>query len=423
MADSANILLCPVGSAGDVYPFVGLGEALKNRGHRVTVLTSGYFQETVERVGLDFVDVLSKDEFLRLVGNEQVWHPLNGAKTILRMLTADVIRRGYERVAERYEVGNTVVATSCLGLGIRLAHEHLQVPLATIDLQPAVIWSEYETPALFGFSERAPRWLKRLQYWIGERFVLDPNVMPQLNEVRRELQLPAIRQLTRWWHSPQCILGLFPEWYAPPQPDWPVQVQLTNFPMWNERRNEPLPDDVKAFLGDGEPPIAFTPGSGNMFGRQFFAAAAAACQQLGRRGMLFSKFTEHIPANLPAGVQHFRYAPFQTVLPHCCGISHHGGIGTTAQAMEAGIPQLIMPLSHDQPDNARRIQRLGIGDWLPPKKYKPAAVAKKLGKLLAEPQVAASCAAVKQRLTAIQEPYAVPCSVIETLIGRDLADH
>jgi UDP:flavonoid glycosyltransferase YjiC (YdhE family) len=264
----------------------------------------------------------------------------------------------------------------------------------------------------------APAWLKQFQYWAGEKVLLDPHIVPKLNVVRAELGLPPRRKTTRWWHSPQCILGLFPEWYAPRQPDWPANVHLTQFPLWNERSDEPLSRAVAEFLAAGEPPIAFTPGSGNMFGTEFFRAAADACVSLDRRGMLFTRFSQQIPASLPPNVRHFEYAPFQQVLPRCCAISHHGGIGTTAQAMAAGIPQLIMPLSHDQPDNAHRVRRLHVGDLLAPANYRGPAVTEKLRTLLDDPAVTQACAEVQARYAGV-DPYAQACDVLESMIGQD----
>ena len=78
-SESLNILLFPVGSAGDVYPHLGLGRALRDRGHRVTLLTSGYFRETAEREGFDFVDLIPEEEFLRLAGN-----PCSGIPCVAR---------------------------------------------------------------------------------------------------------------------------------------------------------------------------------------------------------------------------------------------------------------------------------------------------------------------------------------------------
>ncbi len=70
------------------------------------------------------------------------------------------------------------------------------------------------------------------------------------------------------------------------------------------------------------------------------------------------------------------------VLPRAAAFVHHGGIGTTAQALAAGVPQLVVPLAHDQPDNAVRVRRLGVGDFLLPKAYKTASVLERLNRLL-----------------------------------------
>ena len=78
--------------------------------------------------------------------------------------------------------------------------------------------------------------------------------------------------------------------------------------------------------------------------------------------MFLTQYPEQLPARLPNGVRHFNYIPFSTVLPRAAAFVHHGGIGTTAQALAAGVPQLVVPLAHDQPDNAVRIRHLGVGD-------------------------------------------------------------
>ena len=224
--------------------------------------------------------------------------------------------------------------------------------------------------------------------------------------------------VTSWWHSPQCVIGLFPEWYAPRQSDWPPQVHLTSFPLWEADNDQPLPDAVQRFLDAGDPPIVFTPGSANVFGADFFAEAVAACQTLKRRGMLMTRYPDQVPTNLPPNVQHFAYAPFFKLLPKVAAISHHGGIGTAASALAAGIPQLIMPLSHDQPDNAARLARLNVGDWLPPPQYRAPAVAEKLQTLLTDNSVAAACDSYASKL-ADQRPFDATCEILESLVGTD----
>jgi UDP:flavonoid glycosyltransferase YjiC (YdhE family) len=244
-----------------------------------------------------------------------------------------------------------------------------------------------------------PRWLQRLQYRIGEQFFIDPVVCPSLNALRRELGLPPVRKITRWWHSRSCVVCVFPDWYCRPQPDWPDNLIQTDFLLWDERTEEGLPQEVEAFLAAGDPPIAFTPGSANLFGEKFFESAVNACRRLGRRGVLLTRFSEQIPDPLPASVMHSRYAPFSLLLPRAAAFVHHGGIGSTAQGLAAGAPQLIMPLAHDQFDNAARVKRFGVGDWLKPARFSGAVVAKKLDSLLSSQKAATACDRLAQRMT------------------------
>src|SRR5262249_33834850 len=144
----------------------------------------------------------------------------------------------------------------------------------------------------------------------------------------------------------------------------------------------PVERDVARFLTDGEPPVVFTPGTGNRHARDFFAAAADACVRLGRRGLFLTRFAEQLPAQLPDGVRHFAWVPLSKLLPHASALVHHGGIGTSAAALAAGIPQVVMPFSHDQPDNAARLERLGVARPLPVRRFRGPALAAELGQLL-----------------------------------------
>src|SRR5205823_5729755 len=141
------------------------------------------------------------------------------------------------------------------------------------------------------------------------------------------------------------------------------------------------------------------------------------CLRLRRRGLLLTRFPEQVPEGLPETICHVAYAPFSQVLPKAAALVHHGGIGTTAQALAAGIPQLVMPMAHDQPDNAARLERLGVGRTLYPKAYRGPAVAQRLGELLASEQVARCCREVAGRFEDI-DPLGDACRLIEELAGR-----
>jgi UDP:flavonoid glycosyltransferase YjiC (YdhE family) len=180
-----------------------------------------------------------------------------------------------------------------------------------------------------------------------------------------------------------------------------------------------MPGALEEFLASGSPPIVFTPGSANVHARPFFQAAAEACARLGRRGVLLTRFPEQIPSVLPEGVRHFAYAPFSRLLPRAAALVHHGGIGTAAQGMAAAVPQLVMPLSHDQHDNAARMVRLGVARTLPPTRFRTPAVAAALGHLLDSSAVAASCRSVAERFPDDVHSMERACEAIETFARRE----
>jgi UDP:flavonoid glycosyltransferase YjiC (YdhE family) len=413
----ANILLLPIGSSGDVHPFVALGLSLRDRGHRVTVITGAYFEPLIRKAGLDFVGLGTIEDFESVLLHPDGWHPRRGFKVVFRWGVLPWLRPIYDIVAERCIPGETVVAASPLALGARLAQEKLGVPMVSVQLQPAILRSGYQAPVLPGLG--LPDWLpapfKRLAYWLGDKLVLDPVVAPGTNAVRAELGLPPVhRLLDHWWHSPERIIGLYPAWFAPVQPDWPPQLVLTGFPLFDERGLTAPPAEVLDFLERG-PPLVFTAGSAMRQGQAFFAAAAEACRLLGRRGLLVTRYPDQLPATLPEGVQHCSYIPFSQLLPRSAALVHHGGIGTTAQALAAGIPQLVMPMSHDQPDNAARVARLGVGRSLPPRRFKPPAVARLLDEMLSSPRLSARCRQVAGNFAGAK-PIADACRIIEEML-------
>jgi UDP:flavonoid glycosyltransferase YjiC (YdhE family) len=219
--------------------------------------------------------------------------------------------------------------------------------------------------------------------------------------------------LAHWWLSPQRVIALFPDWFAEPQPDWSPVVRMTGFPLFDrEDQDTNLPSDVAAFLDAGTPPIVFTPGTGNTHDHDFFRTAVEVCHMLDRRAMLLTPFASQVPSDLPRSIRHFAYLPFSQVLPQAAAIVHHGGIGTTSQAMAAGIPQLVIPLVNDQPDNAVRVKELGVGDWLKPRAFRASTVARKLGPLLTSRAIAGRCEDVQDRIKS-QDALGETCELIE----------
>ncbi|HSU65309.1 MAG TPA: nucleotide disphospho-sugar-binding domain-containing protein [Tepidisphaeraceae bacterium] len=395
-----RVLLIALGSHGDVHPFVGIGQTLRARGHDVRVVANPYFERVIDEAGLAFVPIGTSEEYQHLAMDPALWRRLDGTRTVLASL-GKTLRPVYEAIADNSVRGDTVVAASTLAFGARVAQDHLGIPTATVHLQPSVFISALRPPTLPGTFMPAwlPVWMRRMQIRLIDRMA-DSMILPSLNSFRRELGLaPVRRALTRYMHSPQRVIGLFPDWFAPPAPDWPAQTRLTGFPLFDESETERLSEELLRFLEAGDPPMAFTPGSAMWSGHQFLAEAARSCERLGRRGLLLTRHAGHLPASLPPGVLHVGYAPFSALLPRCAALVHHGGIGTSAQALASGIPQLVVPHAHDQPDNADRLQRLGVARIIQPRQFRSARVAHALCELLGSSGVADRCHQIASRFT------------------------
>jgi UDP:flavonoid glycosyltransferase YjiC (YdhE family) len=107
--------------------------------------------------------------------------------------------------------------------------------------------------------------------------------------------------------------------------------------------------------------------------------------------MLMTKYPEQLPSRLSPNVRRFGFVPFSLLLPRAAALVHHGGIGTCAQGLASGLPQLVMPMAYDQLDNGLRLNRLGVGAVVPRKKFKPKAVINAIEPLLNSAEVARRC--------------------------------
>ena len=219
-----------------------------------------------------------------------------------------------------------------------------------------------------------------------------------LREFRAELGLPPTDAIAQFegQFSPRLNLALFSPVLAAPQTDWPANTLVCGFPRYD---GAPLDArthaELEAFLAAGEPPIVFGLGSSAvMVAGDFWHAAIEAAGGLGQRAILLTGKPPEDLGPLPRDVKAFQYLPYSAVFPRAAAIVHQGGIGTLAQALAAGRPQLIVPVAFDQPDNARRTAALGVARSLPFRKATAAAMARELSALLAAPDCASRAATV-----------------------------
>lgn len=359
----ARFLICTVGSAGDVYPFIAISQTLLARGHEVQMLTSPRFRAPVERAGIGFVALGSEADYERLVQLPDLWHPSRGLELILRELLdrLDEATSATERLVRPSE---TVLVGSTLAWNVRLVQERLRVPAATVHLSPSCLASATLPPVLPGIGELSwlPVWAVKLLQSASERLLIDPRIAPKLNRLRASLGLPPVRRvLGRWMHSPELVICAWPEWFAPTQPDWPEHAVTTGFALLREAQPSRLDPALTDFLDAGPAPIGLTPGSAMAHGKLFFARGLQACASIGRRAIVVTPYADQLPQPLPEWAHHASYAPFDALLPRLAALVHHGGIGTCAEALAAGAPQVVVPFAHDQFDNAARLGRLRLG--------------------------------------------------------------
>jgi UDP:flavonoid glycosyltransferase YjiC (YdhE family) len=408
-------ILVPVGTSGDVLPFIAIGVALKSRGHRVVMVASGAHRRTVEAAGLQLIESIGAEADAAALGHPNFWRPTRGIRRISERVVVPSLRPQIAAIESLYEAGSTVVVGSTLALGARIACEKLHAPFVSVHLAPAAIRSLDATPHIANIRHfpQLPRSTKRLLYWYFDRFIADEVLGRGLNQVRAELGLaPVRRPLHDWLHSPMRVIGLFPSWFASPATDWPPQVRLTGFPLYDGTGPHNLPPDLERFLEQGEPPVVLTAGTGMRHGEHFFRAAVKACTALAMRGVLISTSAEQLPAQMPPSIKAFSYAPFGVLLPRVKAIVHHGGIGTSAQALRAGIAQVVIPLAYDQTDNAARLERLGVAAVVTRREPSGSQLANALRRLFARPNLAEKLAAAARRFER-DDAVENTCSLIE----------
>ena len=296
---SRRTIVIPLGSAGDVHPFVEVALALRRRDHDVSVMVNPHFAPLLARVGLPFVPVGTAEDYHALLGHPDLWHERRGVRVL-----ADAVRRhGAETIRVLRTQGGDgapLLVAPGAAFGARIVHEALGFPLVTLHLQPSCFVSACETAVPHARLRSINRWpapLKRLFLAVVDR-LSDRALGPGADALRAELGLPPVRRILReWWHSPQRVIGLFPDWYAAVQPDWPAQARLTGFPLPDEADAAPTPSlDAWLLEADaaGARPVVFVAGSNNRQASGFFRAGAEACHRLGRRGLLLTRFAEQV---------------------------------------------------------------------------------------------------------------------------------
>src|SRR6185437_7478735 len=238
---------------------------------------------------------------------------------------------------------------------------------------------------------------------------------------RAELALPPVKGalLMNGQFSPRGTLALFDPVLATPQPDWPARALVCGAALHDapdpQDATAPADEDLERFLAAGPPPVVFALGSSAVWlAADYWKHAIAACETLGLRGLLLTgvPFEQRLPASMAA----FSYLPYSRIFPRASAIVHQAGIGTLSFALRSGRPQLLTPVGFDQPDNAARAARLGVGRILAFRRAHSAArLVRELGALLRDPAHATAAAETAERLRAVDGAAAAADHIIDSM--------
>jgi UDP:flavonoid glycosyltransferase YjiC (YdhE family) len=403
-----RIVLSNIGTLGDINPLIAIALELKRRGHVPVMALPAVYETRIKPLGLEFHAVRPDIDPNNSLLVEMIYDVKKGTETGLREFLFPVLRQTYNdllHAATKPERADLLLLGE-LNYAGPLVAEVTGIPWASYVLAPLSFFSAFDPPVLPPYprlarADRAVpgfgRVIKRVARFVSRKW-------PQpIYDLRHELGLPrGANPLFDAKHSPHLVLALFSEVLGQAQKDWPEHTLITGFCFYDaDAGNAALPPNLKKFLAAGEAPVVFTLGSAAVLAAgNFYEYSAQAAISMGIRAVLLigTDPRNRPQAALPDSICLAEYAPYSALFSKAAMVVHQGGVGTTAQCLRAGKPMLIMPYSHDQPDNARRMRRLKVSRTIQKGNYTPMRVARKLKGMLAEPSYAENAARVAEQL-------------------------
>jgi rhamnosyltransferase subunit B len=373
-----NVVLLCWGSLGDTVPFLRLASVLRLRGHDVTLGGNGYFAPLASRIDVDFAELSSAEEYEAFLNQ-----PLRRMYSIWPGLA----RKAYEIIEQHHIPGETILAAPSPLFGARLAQEKLQTPLTTVYLAPLT--------AHLGVGDWRSRFMT---------LPLDLMWRSPVNRFRLELGLPPIKRLFPWCNSPESAVALYPGWFAPSGSaislGFPPAQESTLFKQQDE--------ELETFLARGDPPMVFTwPSYLTHKAREHKFIELAV--RMGRRAIFVGPISPRM-AHLPAGMIHRESVDYASLLPRAALHVHHGGMGTLAVTLAAGIPQVTIALQPGQFMIGQHLRRLGVSLNIRPRALRTRKGVRKIRELLESDEVVRRC-----------RDYAERCRQEDGLLNLSLA--
>lgn len=388
-----SVILATFGTVGDLHPFLALALALKERDIEPIVAAAEEYRAKIEGEVVRFQrmrpDIETLGGHLGMTERALARAAAKRPDFIVRALVLPHLRAAYEDVM-RVAPDADMVVTHSVAYGAQLAAEKCKLPRISVVLQPMIFFSSYDPPVL-ATAPTLSRWIyRRGPAWTRVAFNLTKRLARgwanPIESLRAELGLPKTEKnpLFEGQFSPLGTIALYSPLFGPSQVDHPPNTSIVGFAFYD--RHTGMPDEaLERFLAAGEAPIVFTQGTSAVHDADtFMRESLAAVETIGCRAVfvLDEKRAREWSAQSTASILVTGYAPYSDLFPRARIIVHHGGIGTTAQALRSGRPQLIVPYLVDQPDNADRVERLGCGSAIAQKHYRRARIEAELERLM-----------------------------------------
>jgi UDP:flavonoid glycosyltransferase YjiC (YdhE family) len=416
---SRRILFATIGSLGDLHPCLALALELVRRGHKAVIASTEGYRQKVESLGLEFQPLRPNWDTTSSEMIRQCEDLKRGPEILFRRFILPHLRDTYDDLLYAAAGADLMIAGEIV-YAAPLVAEKLSLRWVSAILSPASFLSAHD-PSI---TVNVP-WLIHVRKlgWPAYRAVMNlgrfgtRHWWNPVRDLRREQGLrPNCDPMFKDKFSPSLVLALFSPLLAQPQPDWPAQTLQPGFVFFDDR--EPLSrvdGELAEFLAHPDPPIVFTQGSTAVHAPgSFYEVSAEAARKLGRRALLLG--ADDLPGRPSPEFLALPYAAYSAVFPRAAAIVHQGGSGTTGQALRAGRPQLIVPFGWDQPDNAARVERLGVGIHLPRAAYNVDSATSSLKRLLSESQFSDRSAQVGGKIQA-EDALNSACNAIDLVFS------
>lgn len=419
----ARIVLSTVGSLGDLHPKLALGLELKRRGHDVVINTFLGYEEKIRALGLGFASLRPEADENDKELTRRVMDADRGPEFVIRDLIFGNIRDMYDDVLAAATGANALITGELIYVADSVCQKTgskwISTSLAPISMFSSHDPNVYMQSPLFEFLRPLPAFFHDAMYGVMRAYT--SGWREPMRELRRDLGLdPDHDPMMRDKFSPLLHLVMFSRALAAPQPDWPASAVQTGACFYDESEHAALDSRIETFLASGGAPIVFTLGSAaSMDPGTFFDESVAAAKLLGRRALLIYGRESEPPAGLTDDIAAFDYAPYSLVFPRAACVVHQAGVGTTQQVLRAGVPQVIVPFSHDQPDNAARCRRAGVAEIVRRDAYTAQTAAEALRTVLADAKYAQAAKRLKSIVDS-EHGTTAACDEIEKVLSESV---